>query len=780
MADKIKIFEIRKTLSFDISNKELLEICQRVGFKDIKHHSNTVTEEQAQDIRKAALRLFRPKEEPPAKKKPAKKKPEPKGKAKAKEPKAKEAKAKGAKAAKKEEPKKPKVIPSTEHVKPIAPPAPRGRRAKVAVRRDEEKLEEAQRTAAEREGAKAGAEEGEAAGAGAPKPAKRARRTRTVVFKQMRKMPTKERETKLELTPPVTVRELCEKMGVGASDIIKKLMLEHQIRANINEVLEPEVIELVGLEFGVEITFKAPKSAEEMLAGLMPERKLGEATPRGPVIVLLGHVDHGKTSILDRIRNTHVAGTEDGGITQDIGAWQINYKNHVVTFVDTPGHEAFTQMRARGARVTDVVILVVAADDGVMAQTEEAISHARAAEVPIVVALNKIDKPDANVMRVQQQLAALELNPEEWGGQVGCIPMSAITGDGIDDLIERTLLEAEILELRGNPAGPATGVVLEARMVEGRGVVANAVVRDGTLKQGDFLVCGPAYGRARALINEHGQEIREAGPSTPVSISGLNRVPGAGDTFVVTENVDTARNLAEEIQYRIDVQRRQRRTHVTLENLFESLSTGGEKQLRMVLKTDVKGSLEPIVTSMQKLGTGEVGIRALHQGVGAVNVSDVLLADASDAVILAFRVGTEDRARVLAQESGVDVRYYRVIYELVQDVKDALEGLLEPEHVEERLGVAEVRQVFRVSRVGNIAGCFVREGSIRRGQKIRLLRDGRVVHEGAIGSLKHEKDDIRSAEGGHECGIRVDGYDDVQAGDIIECYTVKEVKRALS
>jgi len=739
-----------------------------------------VTEEQAQDIRKAALRLFRPKEEPPAKKKPAKKKPEPKGKAKAKEPKAKEAKAKGAKAAKKEEPKKPKVIPSTEHVKPIAPPAPRGRRAKVAVRRDEEKLEEAQRTAAEREGAKAGAEEGEAAGAGAPKPAKRARRTRTVVFKQMRKMPTKERETKLELTPPVTVRELCEKMGVGASDIIKKLMLEHQIRANINEVLEPEVIELVGLEFGVEITFKAPKSAEEMLAGLMPERKLGEATPRGPVIVLLGHVDHGKTSILDRIRNTHVAGTEDGGITQDIGAWQINYKNHVVTFVDTPGHEAFTQMRARGARVTDVVILVVAADDGVMAQTEEAISHARAAEVPIVVALNKIDKPDANVMRVQQQLAALELNPEEWGGQVGCIPMSAITGDGIDDLIERTLLEAEILELRGNPAGPATGVVLEARMVEGRGVVANAVVRDGTLKQGDFLVCGPAYGRARALINEHGQEIREAGPSTPVSISGLNRVPGAGDTFVVTENVDTARNLAEEIQYRIDVQRRQRRTHVTLENLFESLSTGGEKQLRMVLKTDVKGSLEPIVTSMQKLGTGEVGIRALHQGVGAVNVSDVLLADASDAVILAFRVGTEDRARVLAQESGVDVRYYRVIYELVQDVKDALEGLLEPEHVEERLGVAEVRQVFRVSRVGNIAGCFVREGSIRRGQKIRLLRDGRVVHEGAIGSLKHEKDDIRSAEGGHECGIRVDGYDDVQAGDIIECYTVKEVKRALS
>jgi len=541
-------------------------------------------------------------------------------------------------------------------------------------------------------------------------------------------------------------------------------------------------VELLGLDYGVEITFKAPKTVEEMLAELMPKEKPATGAPRPPVIALLGHVDHGKTSILDRIRHTEVAGSEDGGITQDIGAWQIIHKGHPATFVDTPGHEAFTQMRARGARVTDIVILVVAADDGVMAQTEEAISHARAAGVPIVVALNKIDKPDADQRRAFGQLAGLGLNPEheEWGGSVGCVPVCAISGQGIEQLIERTLLEAEILDLKGHAETPASGVVLEARMEEGRGVVANAIVRDGTLRAGDFIVCGTAYGKVRALMNDRAQQVESAGPSTPIAILGLNRAPEAGDKFVVTDKIDAAREIAEQVFARVQQQRRQPRHHVTLENLFASLASQAEKHLRIILKVDVRGSLEPIVTSLQKMDTQEVSVRVLHQGIGAVNTSDVLLADASDAIILAFRVTTEERGRALAQEAGVDIRPFRVIYDLVKAVRDGLEGLLAPGRVEERLGVADVRKVFRVSRVGNVAGCNVREGTIRRSERIRLLRDGKVIHEGSIGSLRHLKDDIRAAETGHECGIRVDGYDDVHPGDVIECYTVREVKRVLS
>jgi len=765
MAEKVRIYEIAKRIG--ISSAELVEVCHRAGYEHIKHHSNAVGPEEAEEIRKAAIRLYKPKE--PVR--PKKVRPAQKAKPKPKKP-------------------KPKAIPSTEHVKPVEPPAPKGRRSGVVARAPEvagkKRLEpKARRTVEGEEAAgparrRAARQEPSAKAKEKAEPTKPSRTTRTVVFKQVRRPPTKKRETKIELTLPVTVRELSERMGVGASEIIRRLMLEHQIRVNINQTLEQEVVELVGLEFGVEINFKAARSAEDVLRELMPEDRPEDLQPRPPVIALLGHVDHGKTSILDRIRNTRVAATEDGGITQDIGAWQINYQGRPLTFVDTPGHEAFTAMRARGAQVTDVVILVVAADDGVMAQTEEAISHARAAGVPIVVAINKIDKPEANVMRVMQQLAGQDLNPEEWGGQVGCVPVSAVTGEGIDELIERVLLEAELLELKANPNRRADGAVVEARVVEGLGVVANVIVRNGTLRRGDIMVCGPAYGRVRSLLQQHGQEVEEAGPSTPVAVSGLDIAPDAGSTFLVVDSLDAARSIAEERRGRMERERRVPRTHVTLENLYESLAAGKERQVRIILKADVKGSLEPLVTSLERIGTEDVRVKILHQGVGSVNVSDVLLADASDAVILAFRVTAEERARAMARERGVEIRYFRVIYEAVQALRDAVEGLLEPELREERLGLIEIRRVFRISRLGNIAGCYVVEGSVRRNARIRLLRDGVVLHEGSIASLRREKNDVREVESGYECGLKIDGYDNIQVGDVIECYTVREVKRVLS
>ena len=745
MSDKVKIYEIARKVG--ISSTELVEICQQAGYDDITHHSNAVSEERAEEIRNAAIRLYTPKEEPKKKKK-TKKKGKKKGESKKKE---------------KKEKKKKRHIPSTDHVRPVAPPTPKGRKAERARKEAEEKKKQRRREQAK------------------PKKKKPKKTRRTVVFKQPKKAPPKEKEiTEITVTPPVNVRELSEKMGVSASELIKKLMMEHQIRANINQTLEEEVIELLALEYDIDVEFEQPKSAEERLKELIPEDSPEEMQDRPPVIALLGHVDHGKTTILDQIRQTSVAGTEDGGITQDIGAWQVEYNGKPVTFVDTPGHEAFTQMRARGANVTDVVILVVAADDGVMAQTEEAIAHARAAGVPIVVALNKVDKPDSNPMRAMQQLAGQDLNPEEWGGDVGCVQVSALNGEGIEELLERTLLEAELLELKANYDRRADGIVLEARMEEGLGTVANVIVRNGTLEPGDIVVCGPSYGRVRSLLNQRGEEIEEAGPSMPVAVSGLDQVPEAGESFVVVDSLDDAREVAEERRERMAEERRRPRSHVTLENLYESLAAGEEEQVRIVVKGDVKGSLQPLVQSLEQLETEDVGVRILHQGVGPVNISDVLLADASDAIVVAFRVGVEDRARQEAEEDGVDIRYFRVIYEAIQAVHDAMEGMLAPELREERLGVAEIREIFRISRIGNIAGCYVRDGLIRRGARIRLQRNGKVVHEGRIESLRREENDVREVESGYECGIKLDGYDDIQEGDLIECFAVKEVKRALS
>jgi len=794
MAEKVKIYEIAKRVG--IPSGELVKICRRAGYDQITHHSNAVEPAEAEKIRKAAIRLYRP---PAPKKKPVEKKPTPAekpatGAEKKAEPKAR-ATAKAPAAAEEKEPQ-----PDAEEAAATKGKSPRAK----ATARAREVWAEARRVAQQREFEQLDAEEApgvEQKSPGlppaGPKPARprkgdKARerkeekaekpqsRTRTVIFKQRRKPVAKQRPTSIELEPPITVRDLSEGLGVGANEIIRRLLTEHTVMANINQSLEPEVVELIGLDYGVEISFKGPKSANELLEELIPEDEPGDLEPRPPIVALLGHVDHGKTSILDRIRNTEVAASEDGGITQDIGAWQMTREGHQLTFVDTPGHEAFTAMRAHGAQVTDIVVLVVAADDGVMPQTEEAISHARAAGVPIVVALNKIDKSDANSMRVMQQLASDGLNPEEWGGDVGCVQVSALTGQGIDELIERIILEAEIHDLRANPGARATGTVMEARMVQGLGVVANVVVRSGTLRTGDLIVAGPAWGRVRSLNNEHGQQIVEAPPATPVAVSGLDRLPETGDKFVVVEDQDLARSIAGRLDTQQREQRRQRRAHVTLENLYESLAAGREKLLRVVVKADVKGSLEPIINSFMRLGTDEVNVRVLHQGVGSVNTSDVLLADASDAVIVAFRVGIEDRAESLARECGVEIRYYRVIYESIRDVRQALEGLLTPDVVEEKVGEAEVRQTFKISRLGTIAGCYVRNGQLRRGAKARLVREGVVVHESTIGTLRREKDDAREVEAGYECGVKLEGYNDIQIGDSIQCYRVSEVKRVLS
>ncbi len=746
MADKVKIHEIAKIIG--ISSTELVEICQRGGYPHITHHSNAVPSDEADEIRKTAIRLYKPKQVkiPKAKAKPTKPK-------KVEEPKPK--------------PKKERVA-LTRDVKPVPPPKPVGVRA-----------------AAEDEYATPGPKDGV--------PPRRTRRRapaketgeritkRTIVFKHARKVVVpKKHEEKVEMMRPVSVRNLSERLGIPANEIIKKLMFDHAVRANINQVLDDEAVQLIGLDYEVEITLKEPRSAQDVLVESLPEDAPEDLVPRPPVVTLLGHVDHGKTSILDRIRNTNVAENEAGGITQDIGAWQVQADGHTLTFIDTPGHEAFTAMRARGAKVTDLVVLVVAADDGVMPQTVEAIDHARAADVPIVVAINKTDRPDANPMRVRQQLAGYGLNPEEWGGDVGCVELSALTGEGTDLLLERIVLEAELLETKANPNRHAIGAALEARMMPGRGIVTNVIVRNGSLRKGNTVVCGNAFGTVRALYNDRGQEIEEAGPSQPVSISGLNRVPEAGDTFICVDDPDTARKAAQERHLQLQAQRLQPRHHVTLENLFESLQRGERKQLNVVVKVDVQGSLEPLVDSLAALGNDEVSVRMIHRAVGKVNRSDVLLADASDAIIVAYRAIVDDKVQEMATVRGIEIARFDVIYDVTDQIHAALEGLLEPEEKEEHVGRAQVRQVFRISRYGVIAGCYVAEGSLRRNCRVRVTRDGEVIHQGAMASLRQEKNDVREVPTGRECGINIEGFNDIQVGDEVVCFTVVTVKRTLT
>jgi translation initiation factor IF-2 len=579
------------------------------------------------------------------------------------------------------------------------------------------------------------------------------------------------------LPETITVSELANRMAVRGADVIKQLM-KMGVMATINQAIDPDTAELIVSEFGHQARRVSEADVEIGLEG--SEDRPEDLRPRPPVVTVMGHVDHGKTSLLDALRNSDVAAGEAGGITQHIGAYQVDLgTGRPVTFIDTPGHAAFTEMRARGAQVTDIVVLVVAADDGVMPQTVEAIHHAKAAKVPIVVAINKIDVPDANPERVKQELLSHELVPEEFGGDVLCVEVSAIKRQNLDRLIETIQLQAEVLELSANPNRAGQGAVIEARLDRGRGVVATVLIQRGTLRMGDIVICGGHWGRVRALIDDRGQNVAEAGPSMPVEITGLDGVPEAGDHLVV---VDSERRAREITEYR----QRKRRAQATaiaprgsVEELFSQLGGSDVGELSVVVKSDVHGSLEAIIAGLARLSTDEVQVRVLHSGVGAITESDVTLAIASKAVIIGFNVRANAQARELARREGVEIRYHSIIYELLDEAKAGLSGLLSPTSRETILGHAEVREVFSITKVGKIAGCRVIDGLIRRGARLRLLRDDIVIHEGPLGSLKRFKDDVREVREGFECGIGVEGYNDIREGDVIEAYDVEQVARTL-
>lgn len=589
------------------------------------------------------------------------------------------------------------------------------------------------------------------------------------------------RKSKVTLTLPCTVRSFSEAIGVPAQQVLRQ-MLNLGTMANINAEIDAELAELLAVELGVEVELKREvDQAEQTLAALDEVAdEPAQLEHRPPVITFLGHVDHGKTSLLDRIIGTNVVSGESGGITQHIRAYQIEKDGRLISFVDTPGHEAFTEMRARGANVTDIAVLVVAADDGIMPQTEEAISHARAAEVPIVVALNKIDLPGVDTQRIYQQLAANDLLPSEWGGDTEVVKTSATQGTGIDELLETLLTLAELRDFRANPNRPATGTSLEAELHEGRGVVAKVIVQNGTLRIGDALVCGTAYGRVKAMYDtlRPGTTHHEAGPSMPVNITGLDVAPAAGEHFYVLDDIATARQIAESRMGKSRLAALGRTPqHVTLENLFEHLGQKEVKTLNIILRADVRGSIEAIQKEFTKLEHPEVKIRILQATVGGVTEADVHLADASDAVIIGFNVVPDEGARVLAEQKGVQVRRYEIIYKVTEDLKAALEGMLEPEKREVELGRALVQRTFTISRVGTIAGCRVLAGVIQRNARARVIRENRIIGDYAIESLRREKDDAREVREGLECGIKLGGFNDLKEGDILEAYKVEEVAR---
>jgi translation initiation factor IF-2 len=575
----------------------------------------------------------------------------------------------------------------------------------------------------------------------------------------------------------ITIQELANRMAERAADVIKSLM-RMGVMATINQVIDADTAELIVTEFGHRLRRVAESDVEIGLRGATDDADRLEA--RAPVVTIMGHVDHGKTSLLDALRETDVAAGEVGGITQHIGAYRVTLKGgKQITFIDTPGHQAFTAMRARGANVTDIVVLVVAADDGIMEQTVEAIRHARAANVPIIVAINKMDRPDAKPDRVRQELLQHEIVVEELGGEVLDVEVSALKKTNLDKLEEAILLQAELLDLSANPNRAAEGVVLEAKLERGRGPVATVLVQRGTLRVGDVFVAGSEWGRVRALVDERGQALPEAGPSTPIEALGLNGLPLAGDDFVVVENDSRAREVT-------DFRQRRRRDAAaaaggrgTLEQMFSKIASGAAKELPVVVKSDVQGSLEAIVGSLEKLSTDEVAVRALHSAVGGINESDVILAKATGAIIIGFNVRANPQARELAQRDGVEIRYYGIIYDLIDDVRAALSGMLSPTLREQFLGNAAIREVFNITRVGKVAGCMVTEGTVRRGAKVRLLRDNVVIHEGALKTLKRFKDEVREVREGYECGMAFENYENIQVGDVIECFEVEEITRTL-
>ncbi len=575
----------------------------------------------------------------------------------------------------------------------------------------------------------------------------------------------------------ITVADLAHKMSVKAAEVIKALMKLGQM-VTINQVLDQETAMIVVEEMGHKAA-AARLSDPEAYLDVTAASAESELAPRPPVVTVMGHVDHGKTSLLDYIRRTKVAAGEAGGITQHIGAYHVTTGRGTITFLDTPGHEAFTSMRARGAKVTDLVILVVAADDGVMPQTIEAIAHAKAASVPVVVALNKIDKPEANPDRVKQELVTQGVVPEEYGGESPFVPVSAKTGKGIDELLEQVLLQAEVLELKAPADALAKGAVIEARLDKGRGPVATVLVQSGTLKRGDVLLAGAVFGRVRAMLDESGQPVAQAGPSIPVEIQGLSDVPNAGDEMMALGDERKAREIALFRQGKFRDVKLAKKQAAKLENVFEQMKEDEIKVLALVIKADVQGSQEALAQALPRLSTGEVKVNIVHAGVGAITESDVNLALASKAVIIGFNTRADATARKLAETSGIDIRYYNIIYEAVDEVKAALSGMLAPERKESTLGLVEVRQVFRISKVGTVAGCYVTEGLVRRNAKVRVLRDNVVIHDGELESLKRFKDDVREVKAGFECGLSLRSYNDVNVGDQLEVYEIQEVARTL-
>jgi len=593
------------------------------------------------------------------------------------------------------------------------------------------------------------------------------------------------RPTQIELAPPVTIRELSEAMGVKSSDIVRKLM-QQGVMATVNQALENDAAMTIALEFGVELTVKA---AEKLVAALEREYKAQEDAAekqlRPAVVTILGHVDHGKTSLLDKIRSANVAAGEAGGITQHVGAYTVTVagsdgKEKRVTFLDTPGHQAFTAMRARGANMTDVVVLVVAADDGVMPQTIESINHAKAAGVPIVVAMNKIDKAEANPNRVLGQLAEHGLNPTEWGGDIEVVKTSAVSGQGVKELIEYLDYVATLRDLKAAPQMPARGAVVESFMDANRGVIARVLVQNGTLRIGDVVICGSAWGRVRSLIDDKGKAIKEAGPAAPVEVIGLDVVPAAGDRFYVVEDSAKAQEIAEEQRQTTREEDIAKRTKVTLENLYDTMKLGDVKELRVILKADVQGSVDVLRQLLNEELSKEVKVKLLHSAVGAISESDVVLAEASDAIIIGFSVVPDETARKMAEDRGVEIRTYRIIYEITDDIRKALTGMLSPSKQDQVLGHAEIRKIIKVSRIGNVCGCIVTDGTINRSSKYRLIRDGAVVTENlTLESLKRLKDDVKEVRSGMECGLKLAGYDDVKMGDRLEAYKTVDVARTL-
>jgi translation initiation factor IF-2 len=588
-----------------------------------------------------------------------------------------------------------------------------------------------------------------------------------------------------QIEPPITVRTLSESLGIKAKELISKMVFGLGLNVgNINSSIDDETAQMLASEFGIELEVTYQRTAEDDMLDSFDAPESGEGLePRPPIITILGHVDHGKTSLLDRIRKTKVVDSETGGITQHIGAYQIEHLGKKITFVDTPGHEAFTAMRARGANVTDIVVLVVAADDGVMPQTQEAIAHAKAAEVPVVVALNKIDLPNvdtpANVSKIFGELAQQGLNPEEWGGDTPVIKTSTHSGQGIDDLLATLEVVAELHELKADPNRPATGTCLESSLSEGRGVLATVLVQDGTLEVGDVVVCGDGFGRVRALFDDKGRNVPEAGPSMPVEISGLDVVPSAGEKFAVVEDVTRAREIAEARRDRARALAHGERQAVTLENLYTKMAEQKVKTLNLILKADVQGSLEALIKELVKLENDEVPVRVLLKGVGGITESDIILADASQAIVIGFRVAPEDRAISMAAEKDIEIRRYDIIYQVTDEIKKAVEGLLVPEIKEVHLGRAVVRQAFRISKVGTVAGCFVTQGNFDRSAKVRLIREGREVYKGSLEALKRFKDDVKEVREGFECGIKIGNFDDIKVDDVIEAYRIDVIRRTL-